>query len=85
MLFAAQFIPPALKSIRYRAIAINSIRTLEIPGSVDFIENEAFHETGLRAVTFGEGILTVERVYEPSDVMSVGFLFVYVCCNLSIY
>ena len=52
-------LPPTLETIRYRAIAINPIRTLELPGAVSSIEKEAFYETGLRAVSFGEGLTVI--------------------------
>lgn len=52
-------LPTTLETIKYRAIAINPIRTIEIPGSVSNIEKEAFFETGLRAVSFGEGLTQI--------------------------
>ena len=52
-------LPPTLEHIKYRAIAINPIRTLDIPGSVTTVEEEVFYKTGLRAISFGEGLTEI--------------------------
>ncbi|MDE7080468.1 MAG: leucine-rich repeat domain-containing protein [Muribaculaceae bacterium] len=56
-------LPSTIETINYRAIAINPIRTLELPGAVRKIEEEAFYKTGLRAVSFGEGLT---EIYEST-------------------
>ncbi len=52
-------LPQSVRELRYRALAISGLRSLEIPGEVILLEEEVFYETPLRTISFGEGISEV--------------------------
>lgn len=66
-------LPAKLERLRSRTLAITNVESVEIPGTVNTLEEEVFYETPLRVLSLGENVVNIPSNFlaEACDIVSL--------------